>query len=95
MIEYTVQVSEDKTEWRNPEGKLHRENGPAVEWNDGEKEWFVDGLRHRTDGPAREWANGFKEWYINNTPLNESQFYDLIKGRTVTIENISYKLQSI
>jgi len=25
------------------EGKLHRENGPASEWNDGEKHWYYEG----------------------------------------------------
>ena len=47
-------------------GKLHREDGPAVEWaNDGNKYWYQNGKRHRTDGPAIEDADGTKEWYIN------------------------------
>ena len=46
-------------------GKQHREDGPAVEWADGSKEWWVDGLRHREDGPAIEYASGHKEWYLN------------------------------
>ena len=46
-------------------GKLHREDGPAIEYADGTKCWYVDGKRHRTDGPAIEWANGHKEWYID------------------------------
>lgn len=33
-------------------GKLHREDGPAVINSNGTKEWFVHGVRHRTDGPA-------------------------------------------
>jgi hypothetical protein len=48
------------------EGKLHREDGPAVEWIIGYKEWWVEGLRHRTDGPAIEYPNGEKSWYIEN-----------------------------
>lgn len=27
------------------EGKLHREDGPAVEYSNGEKEWWIDGAR--------------------------------------------------
>jgi len=50
--------------WRK-DGKLHREDGPAVEWDNGSKEWFIDGKLHREDGPAVVWANGDKEWYIN------------------------------
>jgi hypothetical protein len=58
------------------EGKLHREDGPAVEWIIGYKEWWVEGLRHRTDGPAIEYPNGEKSWYIEDIwyPINNLQF---------------------
>jgi hypothetical protein len=36
------------------DGKLHREDGPAIEWSFGTKEWWVAGKRHRLDGPAVE-----------------------------------------
>jgi len=51
--------------WRLPNGKLHREDGPAVEFSDGYKEWWINGLRHRADGPAIEHPNGAKEWWYN------------------------------
>jgi hypothetical protein len=44
---------------------LHREDGPAVIWDNGTKEWWIDGRRHREDGPAIEWSNNTKEWYQN------------------------------
>jgi len=25
-------------------GKCHREDGPAIEWNDGSKEWWLNGI---------------------------------------------------
>ena len=31
--------------WSNSGGKLHREDGPAVIWAFGAKEWYVDGKR--------------------------------------------------
>jgi hypothetical protein len=37
-----------------------------VEWPEGRKEWFVDGLQHREDGPARVWPNGAKEWWLDD-----------------------------
>ena len=43
----------------------HRTDGPAVEWSNGDKEWWVKGKRHREDGPAVENANGSQSWYIN------------------------------
>ncbi|MEK9769968.1 MAG: hypothetical protein VW683_13725 [Betaproteobacteria bacterium] len=31
----------------------------------GDKIWFLNGVRHRKDGPAVEWANGDKVWFLN------------------------------
>ena len=33
-------------------GKLHNPNGPAIIWENGDKEWWVNGQLHRIDGPA-------------------------------------------
>ena len=46
-------------------GLLHRINGPAVEWVNGDKAWYIHGKLHRIDGPAIERANGKKEWFLN------------------------------
>lgn len=51
-------------EWFN-DGKLHRDDGPAIECADGTKMWFVDGKCHRDDGPAIERVDGTKMWYID------------------------------
>ena len=55
----------DRTEYRNIKGQHHREDGPAVEHTNGNKQWCINGKYHREDGPAVEYANGYKEWYIN------------------------------
>jgi hypothetical protein len=44
---------------------LHRLDGPAVIWEDGEQSWYQFGRLHREDGPAVECANGYKAWYQN------------------------------
>ena len=41
----------------------HRENGPAVEWANGDKLWRQNGQLHRENGPAIEWLTGDKQWY--------------------------------
>jgi hypothetical protein len=51
--------------WKTKEGKLHRLDGPAVEYEDGGKEWFQNGKRHRLDGPAVECIYGKKKWFKN------------------------------
>jgi hypothetical protein len=51
--------------WHNEQKQLHCEDGPAIEWVNGDKEWFINGNRHREDGPAVEYAEGSKEWWVN------------------------------
>jgi hypothetical protein len=34
-------------------GKLHREDGPALIAPNGHEEWHFDGQRHRANGPAQ------------------------------------------
>jgi hypothetical protein len=65
MKEYKVEVTKTYTKWYNLEGKLHRENGPAIEWADGDKWYYINGKRHREDGPAIEHRDGAKWYYIN------------------------------
>jgi hypothetical protein len=57
--------------WANKEGQWHREDGPAIESADGDKEWYINGKRHREDGPAIERADGYKEYWINNKKVEE------------------------
>ena len=44
-------------------GRLHREDGPAIEYADGTKAWYFYGEMHREGGPAYEGVNGHKEWW--------------------------------
>ena len=57
---------DNRIEYRNREGDLHREDGPAREYNTGTKAWFINGKFHRTDGPAVEYSDGEKWWYLND-----------------------------
>ncbi len=51
--------------WKNKDGKLHRLDGPAVEWLNGYKAWYENGVLHRLDGPAIIGKYGEKKWYRN------------------------------
>ena len=46
-------------------GKLHREDGPAVESSGGTKWWYLNGEPHREGGPAYEDPSGTKAWCLN------------------------------
>jgi hypothetical protein len=56
---------DDRIEYHLPNGDLHREDGPAVEYSDGGKQWCINGKLHREDGPAVEWENGARWWYFH------------------------------
>jgi hypothetical protein len=51
------------TQWRDANGYLHRDDGPAVIHADGGKSWYQHSHWHRDDGPAVIYANGTKVWY--------------------------------
>jgi len=70
--------------WLDEDGCPHRFCGPAIEFHNGRKEWFVHGLRHRDDklpaiesegmefllmsGQVVAFANG-KRHFVNGIPL--------------------------
>ena len=64
--QYISETYSNKFYYKDPAKTiLHREDGPAVEYSDGDKAWYQNDVRHRLDGPAFENANGFKMWYVN------------------------------
>jgi hypothetical protein len=68
MKTYKVIVDNNGTKrWYNEQGQRHREDGPAIDCANGDKEWFLNGTLHREDGPAIEWADGAKSWFLNGT----------------------------
>lgn len=50
-----------KLNWKDP---VPNNYTGIVEWNDGVKEWYKDGLLHQENGPAIEWKNEKKEWWV-------------------------------
>jgi hypothetical protein len=56
-------VKSDCVEWHNDAGHLHREDGPAIEWDNGSKFWYINGKLHRLDGPAMCMSDGRQDWY--------------------------------
>ena len=61
-------VGEDGTVMYQLDGKLHREDGPAVIYLNGSKHWWLNGKQHRIGGPAVFNADGYKAWIVNGDP---------------------------
>ena len=71
---------------------LHREDGPAFESSDGNKEWRINGNLHREDGPAIEWDGDGKSWYLNGERLTEQEFLKrTAKEIVLTMDEIASK----
>ena len=60
-LKYRIVVNEcgDKLYYNNA-NQLHRTDGPAIEWGDGDRYWCQNNLIHRTDGPAIECTDNSK-----------------------------------
>ena len=97
MKTYKVTVDKEGTiKWYNEKEGYHREDGPAVEYSNGTKFWYLNGKRHRENGPALEFADGDKVWYINGKILTEEEFNNRNKpciGKKVVIDGIEYTLK--
>lgn len=53
----------DAFRWEDERYRLHRDDGPAVEYDEGITMWYRHGNLHRVDGPAVIELNGAKEWW--------------------------------
>lgn len=62
---FSIRITNHYTEWLL-NNKLHRTDGPAIEYANGDKEWYFNNKRHRVDGPAVEFIDGYKSWWIHN-----------------------------
>jgi hypothetical protein len=70
----------NRIEYINERGDYHRTDGPAIEYNNGDKFWYINGKIHREDGPAVEWSDGRKSWYLNDLKYSEDDYYqELVK----------------
>ena len=58
-------IKHDGTKEWSLNGKLHREDGPAMEWANGTKSWWLNDKLHRESGPAIERVDGYKAWFLN------------------------------
>ncbi len=46
-------------------GRIHRDDGPAIVRDNGNKFWYKNGKQHREDGPAEEYTNGDRWWWVD------------------------------
>ena len=86
-----IEKDESKRWYLN--GQFHREDGPAIEYKNGDTEWFINGIHHREDGPAIDCKDGTSFWIRRNklhrldgpaAKHDDGSSYWFIHGRNVT-----------
>ena len=101
MKTYTVKIDEYGIKRWYLGRKRHREDGPAIEYANGDKFWFINDKLHREDGPAFESANGDKAWYINGIELTEQEFNQRTNKnltpvvKVIEIGGVKYELKRV
>ena len=74
----------------NDEGKLHRLDGPAFEYSDGSKLWYINGICHQNIDPSYEYLDGTKQWFFKGQShriggsFNSAGEYWYIHGKKYT-----------
>jgi hypothetical protein len=56
-------------------------------YDNGHKDWYLNGKYHREDGPAVERADGYKAWYLNGTEYTEAGW----KAKLNPVKELSVK----
>lgn len=46
---------------------IHRDDGPAITWDDGSRFWYYDGVNHNENGPSVIYANGQMHWHYHGS----------------------------
>ena len=44
MTQSVCRITEFFTIWELPDGRRHREDGPAIEWGNGTTSWYLKGV---------------------------------------------------
>jgi hypothetical protein len=60
----TITPGSYKERWVDKKGGLHREDGPAIIYNNGSYSWYKHGAFHRVDGPAVSMPS-WEGWFID------------------------------
>lgn len=89
-----IRKTNDSTCWYLND-RLHRLDGPAVEYNDGGSKWYQFGRLHRIGGPAMDCVSGYKAWWQDGrlhrldgpaVDFSDGRLYWYINGVNITYE---------
>lgn len=77
------EIKKDHITYFDDNGEYHREDGPAIEYIDGQLKgfsiWYFHGKLHNLDGPAVIRIDGYLDYWINNENYGYEQWKQIIK----------------
>jgi hypothetical protein len=68
---------------------FHREDGPAVNYNDGHIIWYYNGLKHNLNGYAELFPDGSKYWF------KHGKFHNEVGPARIMYASLNYTLSSL
>jgi hypothetical protein len=75
MKTYKVTIDSNGTKcWYNAKDQRHREDGPAIEWSNGYKSWYING-QQLTEA---EWRAQAKQTCNGKTIVVDGKTYKLV-----------------
>ena len=82
-LKYRVDISPltGTRRYYNTAQLLHREDGPAIEWPNGSKEWYQNGVRHREGGPAVDTSSGKQQWFLHGRRYTKYEYEEQARLR--------------
>jgi hypothetical protein len=65
------------------DGNLHREDGPAIEFEDGVYWWMQKGKLHRDNGPAIIGKKEVVRYWLNGEPATEEEIKNIKRNKWI------------
>jgi hypothetical protein len=83
-----IETYDDGTQVWYLNGKIHREDAPAIIGSDGCQLWYLNDKCHREDGPAIIWPDGTQRWYLNGKNITK-EITNWANERNIDLNNMS------
>lgn len=89
MVDYDgesicVRLTTDNVYWLSVHsGTIHKENGPALIYPNGDRVWYKHGMYHNEYGPAVVFASGKKEYWLEDKIYDKKEWKKLVDRRKV------------
>ncbi len=78
--DYTIENETGKFHL-NGDSQFHCNNGPAIIYLNGNKEWYQKGKLHRLDGPAIDYNDGLlTEYWVNGVQHTKEEFDNIYRA---------------